>query len=236
MTQKTRKTIIAIIPARAGSKRLENKNMLKLGGIPLIKWTINAAKKSKYIDKLVVNSDDLNIKRLCKKLNVDFIERPAELAQDTSSSFDVISHTINYLEAQDQFFDYVLLLQPTSPFRSACHIDESCEKMNELDADSIISLCEAKDHPFWSKCLDSKLDMVGFIDEEFLNKRKQDLPLAYTLNGAIYLVKISKLLSQKKLCLDENSYGYLMSMEDSIDIDTYLDFKFCEFLLKSKRV
>jgi CMP-N,N'-diacetyllegionaminic acid synthase len=223
-------TVLAVIPARAGSKRLKNKNMLPLGNIPLIQWTINAATKAKNITKVVVTSDDLLIKDLCQKLNVEFILRPTSLAQDTSSSLDVIIHSINFLAEKKETYEYLLLLQPTSPFRTHKHIDEAYNKLITKNADAIISIKKATEHFHWSKELNSDLNMSDF---EVTNQRKQDLPSSYNLNGAIYLVKISELIKQNTLFLRKNSYGFLMSDIDSIDVDTLIDYQFCQFLYKS---
>tara|TARA_Y100001970_G_scaffold292985_1_gene437019 strand:- start:2084 stop:2788 length:705 start_codon:yes stop_codon:yes gene_type:complete len=223
-------SVLAVIPAREGSKRLKNKNMLPLGNIPLIQWSINAATKAKNITKVVVTSDDLLIKDLCQKLNTEFILRPTSLAQDTSSSLDVIIHSINFLAEKKETYEYLLLLQPTSPFRTHKHIDEAYNKLIKKNADAIISIKKTTEHPHWSKELNSDLNMSDF---EITNQRKQDLPPSYTLNGAIYLAKISELIKQNTLFLRKNSYGFLMSDIDSIDIDTPIDYQFCQFLYKS---
>ena len=233
MTKESKKSILAIIPARSGSKRLKNKNMLCLGNKPLVQWSIDEAKKSKYINKLVVNSDDVNIKDLCQKLNVEFINRPVELAQDTSSTIDVIIHTIEFFKNKNEYFEYILILQPTSPFRTSRHIDEACETLFTKHADGIISIRESEDHPLWSKNINSDLDMSNFINKKHLNKRKQDLPTFYTLNGAIYLAKSSKLIKEKTVFFENNIFGYLMTRKESIDIDTELDFKFAQYLINS---
>jgi CMP-N,N'-diacetyllegionaminic acid synthase len=117
------KSFLAIIPARGGSKRLPNKNILNLAGKPLIEWSIDAALKSKYIDKVVVSSDDENILKIAKD-KCDIIKRPKELATDTASSIDVIKHVLDNLEKK---YDYIVLLQPTSPLRNEKHIDEAIE-------------------------------------------------------------------------------------------------------------
>ena len=132
------KTFLAIIPARGGSKRLPRKNVLELAGKPLIAWTIEASLNSPYIDKTLVSSDDDEILSVAKHCSAETIKRPAALASDTSSSFDAIKHAI---ESSTQHFDYVVLLQPTSPLRNEKLITAAIELLDQKKADAIISVC-----------------------------------------------------------------------------------------------
>ena len=177
------KTFLAIIPARGGSKRLPRKNILDLCGKPLISWSIEAALKSKYISKVVVSSDDEEILNISSNFGADIIKRPYELANDTATTFDAIKHTINNLEK----YDYIVLLQPTSPLRNEKHIDEAIELLEEKQADGIVSVCEMDHSPLWSNTLPEDGNMRGFLREEILNKRSQDLEKYYRLNGTIYM-------------------------------------------------
>ena len=177
------KTFLVIIPARGGSKRLPRKNLLDLCGKPLIAWSIEAALKSKYISKVIVSSDDEEILNIAKEYKADFIKRPDELASDTATTFDALKHTLENVEK----YDYVVLLQPTSPLRTEKHIDEAIELLKEKNADAIISVCEMEHSPLWSNTLDEDLNMSNFLRDEVLNKRSQDLPKYYRLNGAIYI-------------------------------------------------
>ena len=187
------KTFLAIIPARGGSKRLPRKNLLDLCGKPLIAWSIEAALKSKYISKVIVSSDDEEILNIAKEYKADFIKRPDELASDTATTFDTLKHTLENVEK----YDYVVLLQPTSPLRTEKHINEAIELLEEKNADAIISVCEMEHSPLWSNTLDENLDITNFLRDEVLNKRSQDLPKYYRLNGAIYICKTDKLLQNK---------------------------------------
>lgn len=214
------KTFLAIIPARGGSKRLPRKNLLDLCGKPLIAWSIEAALKSKYISKVIVSSDDEEILNIAKEYKADFIKRPDELASDTATTFDALKHTLENVEK----YDYVVLLQPTSPLRSEKHIDEAIELLKEKNADAIISVCEVEHSPLWSNTLDENLDMSDFLREEVLNKRSQDLPKYYRLNGAIYICKTEKLLENKGFFVKENIYAYKMDKKNSVDIDEEIDF------------
>ena len=222
------KTFLVIIPARGGSKRLPRKNLLDLCGKPLIAWSIEAALKSKYISKVIVSSDDEEILNIAKEYKADFIKRPDELASDTATTFDALKHTLENVEK----YDYVVLLQPTSPLRTEKHIDEAIELLKEKNADAIISVCEMEHSPLWSNTLDEDLNMSNFLRDEVLNKRSQDLPKYYRLNGAIYIWKTDKLLQNESFFLKENIYAYKMNKKDSVDIDEEIDFIIAEKLMQ----
>ena len=224
------KTFLAIIPARGGSKRLPRKNILNLCGKPLISWSIEAGLKSKYIDKVVVSSDDTEILNISNEFKVQVIKRPNELASDTSTSFDVVQHAIDNLES----YEYILLLQPTSPLRNENHIDKAIEILKEKNADAVISVCEMNHNPLWSNTLDDSLSMEGFISNNLLNNRSQDLKKYYRLNGAIYLCKTDKLLIEKSFFLKKNIFAYVMNSNNSIDIDTKEDFELASLYLSQK--
>ena len=145
------KTYLGIVLARGGSKRLPRKNLLDLCGKPLIAWTINAGLKSKYIDKLVVSSDDDEILEIAYKFGAHLLKRPRDLANETTTSFDAMRHVIDNLEN----YDYVLLLQPTSPLRNETHIDTAIEFLEEKNADAVVSVCEVDHSPLWCNTLDA---------------------------------------------------------------------------------
>ena len=222
------KTFLAIIPARGGSKRLPRKNILDLCGKPLISWSIEAALKSKYISKVVVSSDDEEILNISSNFGADIIKRSYELANDTATTFDAIKHTINNLEK----YDYIVLLQPTSPLRNEKHIDEAIELLEEKQADGIVSVCEMDHSPLWSNTLPEDGNMRGFLREEILNKRSQDLEKYYRLNGAVYICKTDKLLENKSFFLKDNIFAYIMDRKSSIDIDEEIDFLFAEIVIE----
>lgn len=222
------KTFLAIIPARGGSKRLPRKNVLDLCGKPLVGYSIEAALKSEYISKVVVSSDDEEVLQISQNFGATVIKRPDELASDTATTFDAIEHTIKNLEN----YDYVVLLQPTSPLRNENHIDEAIALLDEKNADAIVSVCEEEHSPLWCNTLDKNLNMSNFLTDEVLNKRSQDLPKYYRLNGAIYICKTEKLLENKGFFIKENIFAYVMRRENSIDIDEEIDLKIAEFSLK----
>ncbi len=222
------KSFLAIIPARGGSKRLPRKNMLDLNGKPLIAWSIEAGLDSKYIDKVVVSSDDSEILNISQKFGADTIVRPSELASDTATTYDAIEHAIKSLEKK---YDYVVLLQATSPLRTAKHTNEAIVLLGKKDADAVVSVCEMEHSPLWSNTLDDTLSMKGFLRDEVLNKRSQDLETYYRLNGAIYICKTEKLLEEKSFFLKDNIFAYVMDRESSVDIDEEIDFKLAGLLV-----
>ena len=228
---KGNKTFLGIIPARGGSKRLPRKNVLDLAGKPLIAWTIDAAKGSKYIDKIIVTSDDDEILQISDDLSVDTNKRPDELASDTATTVAVTEHTIDNL---NDTYDFIIILQPTSPLRTFKHIDEAIELLFKKKADAIVSVCETEHSPLWSNTLSDNKSMEGFISKDYLNKRGQDLPKYFRLNGAIYICDVCKFKQYQSLLIDKNIYAYEMSSEDSIDIDTQIDFDLAEIQLSKK--
>ena len=221
------KKFLAIIPARGGSKRLPHKNVLDLNGKPLIAYSIEAGLNSSYIDKVVVTSDDDEILTISKKYGAVTINRPDELASDAATTFDAIKHTVDNCEK----YDYIVLLQPTSPLRNEKHLDEAVELLESKKSNAVVSVCEMEHSPLWSNTLDESLSMAGFLKDEALNKRSQDLEKYYRLNGAIYICKTEKLLEEKSFFLKENIYAYVMDRENSIDIDEEIDFKIAEVIL-----
>lgn len=223
------KTFLAIIPARGGSKRLPRKNVLDLAGKPLIAWTIEAAEKSKYIDKVVVTSDDNEILAISKKLGANIIKRPDDLASDTARTFDAIQHAINLTEKQ---YDFIILLQATSPLRNEKHIDEAIELLASKQANAIVSVCEVEHSPLWSNTLPENGSMDDFISDDIKNTRSQDLEKHYRLNGAIYICRTDRLLEEESFFLRENIFSYNMDVRYSIDIDGYNDFKIAVCLIE----
>ena len=220
------KTFLAIIPARGGSKRLPCKNILGLNGKPLIAYSIESGLNSKYIDKVVVSSDDDEILTISKRYGAVTINRPNELASDTATTFDAIKHAVDNYEK----YDYIVLLQPTSPLRDGDHIDKAIELLESKNADAVVSVCKMDHSPLWSNTINDSLSMTGFLKGEVLNKRSQDLKEYYSLNGAIYICDTKKLLKEKSFFLKESIFAYKMNRKSSIDIDEELDFKMAESL------
>lgn len=224
--------ILAVVPARAGSKRLPGKNLLDLCGKPLIRWTLEAALESKMIDSLVISSDDDAILAEGERLGLRTIRRPEYLASDTATTFDVLVHTLEHLAEEGVKPARLMLLQPTSPLREAQDIREAVQCMDDTDADSIVSVCPCEHSPLWSNTLGPEGRMDDFLRPELLNQRSQDLPVYFRLNGAIYMAKTEGFLKARGFFMP-NSRAHIMPADKSVDIDTYIDFKQCEFFLGS---
>lgn len=222
--------VLAIIPARAGSKRLVNKNIQKLNGKPLICWTIDSAKKSRYIDKIVVSTDSKEIQSLATDSGVEapFI-RPAILSNDTADSLSVLKHSIEFFKNQ---FEYVILLQPTSPLRNSDDIDNAIEIIDD-NIPAIVSVCKTEHSPLWTNVLPHNLSMKNFLKEEVKNKRAQDLPEFYRINGAIYIASINYLYANNGF-LGNKTKAFVMPQKRSVDIDNIDDFNYAEFLMVNK--
>lgn len=222
---------LSIIPARSGSKRLPDKNIKSLCGKPLLAWSIESALNSKYIDEVVVSTDSSVYADIAKSYgaNVPFL-RPESLSSDTTTTFDVLEHCIRfYSESLGKTYDYVVLLQPTSPLRQAWHIDEACEKIITKKVDSLISVCKCEHPPLWSNTLLENENMNDFIPKSVREIRSQDLPQYYRLNGTIFIAKTESLLTHKSF-LTPQTIAYKMDNLYSSDIDSALDFTFAEFL------
>lgn len=219
--------ILAIIPARGGSKGVPRKNIRELAGKPLIAWTINEAKKSNYITQTILTSEDPEIIEVAKQYGceVPFV-RPFALAQDDTPGIDPVLHAIE----QCPGFDYVVLLQPTSPLRTVEDIDGCIEKALQYQADFCVSVTEPEKSPYWMYQINENEVMEPLLKLENIPSRRQDLQKVYALNGAVYVGKVDKLLLEKSF-LTTNTLGYVMPSEKSFDIDTFTDFKICEYLL-----
>jgi CMP-N-acetylneuraminic acid synthetase len=219
------KSYLAIIPARGGSKRLPRKNVLDLGGKPLIAWTIEAALGCPFLDEVMVTTDDIEIAEVAKRhgAKVPFL-RPANLASDKATSFDSIKHAIDFYQHElGKEFDFIVLLQPTSPLRKARDISDAIELLEQKNADAIISVCEVDHSPLWMNTLPDNLSMDKFIRDDVKNVRSQDLPKNYRLNGAIYICRTTELLKNGTFFILENIFAYIMNRETSVDIDDFSD-------------
>ncbi|MCB2308250.1 acylneuraminate cytidylyltransferase family protein [Clostridium estertheticum] len=225
------KKFLVIIPARGGSKSIPNKNIMSICGKPLIAYTIDAGKKSKYIDEIIVSTDSDVIKVIAEQYGakVPFL-RPEELSNDTSKSIDVVIHAINFYKKNDVSYDYVILLQPTSPLRTFEHLDNAIEKLIESNSTSLVSVCEADENPVLMRRIENE-KLKEVISFEGTNLRRQDLPTFYKFNGALYINSNDMLINKRKF-VDENTVPYVMDKESSIDIDTMLDARLVELIIK----
>lgn len=221
-------TFLAVIPARGGSKGVPRKNIKELAGKPLISWTIEEAKKSKFIDRIILSSEDAEIIEVAKQYGCDvpFI-RPVELAQDETPGIATVLHAIE--KCPD--YDFVVLLQPTSPLRTFEDIDGAIETLFEKEADFCVSVTEPDQSPYWMYNLDVNGTMNPLIKQESFALRRQELPKTYSLNGAVYVASTKKLKETKSFLTDE-TIGYVMQRKCSIDIDSEEDFLLCQQMLR----
>ncbi|WP_299017169.1 acylneuraminate cytidylyltransferase family protein [uncultured Polaribacter sp.] len=214
--------ILAIIPARGGSKGIPRKNLINFRGKPLIQWSIDVAKKANYINDVVVSSDDDEILEYASKTKgVICIKRPKELALDDSRTEPVLTHV---LENINNHYDYLVLLQPTSPLRTFEDIDLSFLSLLNSKANSLISVCDLEHHPYKSFRVDENGFLKGIINNDFPFYPRQKLPEVYKPNGAIYIISIAHFLKNNRLFTNKTIY-YKMSTETSLDIDTLEDLK-----------
>ncbi|MFT6904709.1 MAG: CMP-N,N'-diacetyllegionaminic acid synthase [Oleiphilaceae bacterium] len=226
--------VVALIPARAGSKRLVNKNLLPLAGKPLIAWTIEAALNSPEIDEVVVSTDSIDIRQVAIEFgaSVPFM-RPNVLAQDTATTDDVLLHSIEELKLSPA--DVIVLLQPTSPLRGFKDISRALSELNDNNVQGVVSVCECEHSPMWSNTLPESMLMGDFIKEDVAIKRSQDLPVYYRLNGAVYAYRVAYLNKYKRRYYSKLIKASVMSTNNSVDIDNLLDFQFAEFLMQQTK-
>lgn len=227
------KRVLAIVPARKGSKRLKNKNILPLSNKPLIAWTLDAALQSKYIDNVFVSTDSQLISDIAITYKAQCpLLRPEELSNDTATTNDVITHVIEYLESQNDIYDYIILLQPTSPLRTTCDIDASIDKIYKMDKDTLVSLSLCAHSPLLINVLPENESLSGFLKKEN-NIRSQDMPKYYRINGAIYIFKRSYVGKLSEIYNDKG-IAFISSAGSDIDIDTLQDFEYAEYLINKK--
>lgn len=229
------KRIIAIIPARSGSKGLPDKNIRPLDGKPLIAYSIVQAQETGIFDEIFLSTDSKKYAIIAEQYgaNVPFF-RSDKLATDTASTWDCIKEALDQYSAVGRVFDIFVILQPTSPLRLARDIIAAVETMMLNHADAVVSVSEAHHSPLWYNTLPENKSLNGFLREEIQTKTRQALPTYYRINGAVYVVKTESFLRSQNI-YDCNSFAYIMPRENSIDIDTLLDFSIAEHLLKQKK-
>lgn len=223
---------LAIIPARAGSKRIKNKNIRGLGGKPLVEWTIDVAKSSSLFCDILVSTDSEKVLEIAhrKEILAPWL-RPAILSDDKASSIDVVLHALNWYESNIHKVDAVMLLQPTSPFRSNYNINLAIDLFQQRGRfGSLVSVSHSKTHPLWSYRLTNGF-LAPYIPDTESVSRSQDLPEALTLNGSIYLSSPGYLRSEKTFIGKDTSPLLINSPMESLDIDDEFDWRLAEFLL-----
>lgn len=218
---------LALIPARGGSKGLPGKNILPVGGRPLIDWTIAAARGSRSVDRVVLSSDDDAIIATARGCGCDVpFRRPAELATDTVPMIDVVLHALDALPE----YQRVVLLQPTSPLRTSADIDAACAALDRGDAPACVSVSPVEQSPYWMYRLTSEGRMQPLVDTGSQTTRRQDLPEVFALNGAVYVARVDWLRQQRTFVTQE-TVAHVMPVERSIDIDTAADLEAFKRLL-----
>jgi len=222
------KKILAVIPARGGSKGIPRKNIRMLGKKPLLAWTIDEARRSKYIDRLVLSSEDEEIMQVARQYGceVPFV-RPVELATDDTPGIDPILHALEVLEEQ---YDYLVVLQPTSPFRTAEDIDGAIERCITGGAETCVSVVETSKHPAWMFSITQEGVLAALPCSDALAATRQELGRVYALNGAVYVASTGSLRRSGKLFVADESLAYPMPPDHSMDVDTEFDFMLCELL------
>lgn len=213
-------SVLALVAARGGSKSVPGKNLLPIGGEPLIAWTIDAARGSRYIDRLVLSSDDAAIIDAARRHGCEapFV-RDASLATDTATSIDVVLDALARLPGHD----IVVLLQPTSPLRTTADIDATLERLLASGAPACVTLRPAEEHPYWTFRLEDDARLARFVEPpEGLPLRRQDLPPAWCLNGAVYAARTDWFVRERSF-LSPATVGQPMPADRSLDIDTPAD-------------
>lgn len=227
------KKILAVIPARGGSKGIPRKNIIDLCGKPLIAYTIESARKSKYIDDVIVSTDDEEIKDISKKYKaeVPFL-RPAELSDSNAKSIDVVLHTVDFMKKHNRNYDYVILLQPTSPLRDSEDIDNAIIKLLDSSFESLVSVCETTENPVLMRTIENN-HLKQIISFDSSNVRRQEFPKFYIYNGAIYINTVSMLYKEEKF-IDDKTMPFIMDNNKSIDIDNIIDLKLAGIIIGEK--
>ena len=222
--------ILALITARGGSKRLPGKNIRPLGGKPLIVWSIDVAKDSLGICDILVSTDDSAIAAVCEKAGayVPWL-RPAELAIDTASSVDVALHALDWYEAEKGAVDGLLLLQPTSPFRTQATVQRGIELFSQNDYQPVLGISPTHAHPMWAHKMEGDY-LVPFMGEHGFRTRSQDLPSAYVVNGSFYLITPAVLRACRSFVGAKTIPLLIESPQEAVDIDTAWDWEIAEFI------
>lgn len=226
---------LAVIPARSGSKGLKHKNIKNLGGIPLMGHTIQAARDCGRFSCVHLSTDSEDYADVGRQFGADVpFLREAGLASDQAGSWDVVRWVVKQFQERGQRFDTVVLLQPTSPLRTADDIEGAYGLFLEKEANMVVSVCEMEHSPLWSNTLPKDFSMEQFEDPALSDIPRQELPVYYRMNGAIYIARTDFLFSGKPI-YGERSYAYLMDRESSVDIDDELDFLVAETILNYRQ-
>ena len=226
------KKVLALIPARGGSKGISDKNIYMIHGKPLIAYTIEAARQSEYVDAVVVSTDSKKISDVACKYGaeVPFL-RPDYLASDTAKSIDAVIHAIKTLKEMGRKYDYVMLLQATSPLRSAKDIDGAIKTFINCGERGLLSVSPVNDSPLLIRTMDQNGNLSRILNKDS-TVRRQDMPTFLKVNGAIYINRIDQISSDTSL--NDNEVGYVLEKKHSVDIDSYEDIALVEYYMGSQ--
>lgn len=228
------KKILAVIPARGGSKGIPSKNIIEVGGRPLIQYTIDCAKNSKYIDRAIISTDSEEIKKVSIECGGDVpFMRPKELALDTSKTIDCIVHAVDSLKKMGETYDYVMIIQNTVPLRKYWHVDESIEKLINSEERSLVSVTEVEQHPILMRTINEDGTVKNLLPMSS-TMRRQDFPKFYKVDGAIAIQKIDEDFNLNT-SINDGKLAYIMDAKYSTDIDSYIDIKIIEYYLEKEK-
>ncbi|PSQ96738.1 MAG: acylneuraminate cytidylyltransferase [Bacteroidetes bacterium SW_9_63_38] len=225
-------SVLGVILARRGSKGLPRKNVRDLAGKPLIAWTIEAGYESEYLDRLILSSDDEEIMEVVEEYGCDVpFRRPAELAEDDTPSMDALLHALDQMPDHD----YVVLLQPTSPLRTAEDVDATIERCHQTEAPACATVTETDEPPQWMHTLNDEHRLEPVLDSDEAVTRRQEAPTTYVLNGAVYVGRTDWLRETRDFVTDPTR-AHVMPRKRSADVDTALDLAWCEWLVNHKHI
>ncbi len=228
------KTFLCLMLARGGSKGVPGKNIKPLMGRPLMAYTIEAVQQAGFFDRFILSTDAPEIAAVAESYGVEVpFLRPAELSGDHASALDAIVHALKWVEAHDKKYDYVQYIFPTAPLRTAEDIRNGAEWLLHKKGDMVLSVCETDQPLAWMNTLPPDKSLKNFVPKEFRDHNRQDLPLSYRINGSIYVAKW-EVFYERRDWFDQNTYAYVMPRERSIDIDSPLDFKLAELMMKEQ--
>jgi CMP-N,N'-diacetyllegionaminic acid synthase len=229
--------VLALVPARSGSKRLPGKNLQSVAGKPLVTWALEAGVGAVSVDRTVLSTDDdALVASAAVQGFADFLMRPAALASDDASMTSVIVHAIETLKERGDEFGYMVLLQPTSPLRTAQHIDQAFVVIEEKGALGVVSICRTEHPQEWMGKLAGDGLLDSFFRETELERQSQAFEPSYQVNGAIYIIPVEKFLTHKTLFLPYGMAAFVMERQESVDIDNEHDLQLAEWLLRGRRV
>ena len=228
--------ILGIIPARGGSKELPKKNLLKIGGKTLVELSIESAFQSKLLTRTILSSDDDEIISIGKNLNCEVpFKRPKKLAQDKSSTFSVLNHTVNWLKKNEGWKpDILVLLQPTTPFRRGHHIDGVLKLLNDSKSDAVITIRKPSYPPHWMLRKDDSQKIFSLIKNGNKFLRRQDTPEIYQPAGMVYAFNTDLLKNINTLFPVKDTRGFFVSQNESINIDSHIDYLTAKMIYKEK--